>query len=76
MLYDTLNLKTGKTGHLVFDEFIEPSTQELQTAFAFFKAQNVKDLILDLRYNSGGIWMLQPIWQAILQEQQNFRLLL
>jgi carboxyl-terminal processing protease len=55
MLYDTLHLKTGITGHLVFDEFIEPSTQELQTAFSYLKAQNVKDLILDLRYNSGGI---------------------
>jgi carboxyl-terminal processing protease len=55
MLYDTLTLKTGLTGHLVFDEFIEPSTEELKTAFAFFKAQNVKDLILDMRYNNGGI---------------------
>jgi carboxyl-terminal processing protease len=55
MLYDTLTLKNGLTGHLVFDEFIEPSSAELKTAFAFFKAQNVKDLILDLRYNSGGI---------------------
>ncbi|MBA4322924.1 MAG: hypothetical protein C0408_08930, partial [Odoribacter sp.] len=55
MLYDTLSLSSGLTGHLVFDEFIEPSTEELKTAFAFFKAQNVKDLILDLRYNSGGI---------------------
>ena len=55
MLYDTLTLKTGKTGHLVFDEFITPSSAELKTAFAFFKAQNVKDLILDLRYNNGGI---------------------
>jgi carboxyl-terminal processing protease len=55
MLYDTLTLKTGLTGHLVFDEFIEPSSQELLTAFAFFKTQNVKDLILDLRYNNGGI---------------------
>jgi C-terminal processing protease CtpA/Prc len=35
--------------------FITPSSQELQTAFAFFKAQNVKDLILDMRYNNGGI---------------------
>ena len=55
MLYDTLTLQSGKTGHLVFDEFISPSTQELKTAFAFFKAQGVKDLILDLRYNNGGI---------------------
>lgn len=53
--YDTLNLKTGKTGYLVFDEFIEPSSNELKVAFAFFKQNNVNDLILDLRYNSGGI---------------------
>jgi len=53
-LYDTLTINTVITGHLVFDEFIEPSSDELATAFAFFKAQDVKDLILDLRYNSGG----------------------
>jgi carboxyl-terminal processing protease len=53
--YDTLELKSGRTGYLVFDEFIEPSSNELKTAFAFFKASSVKDLILDLRYNSGGI---------------------
>jgi hypothetical protein len=53
--YDTLNLKSGKTGYLVFDEFIEPSSDELKTAFSFLKQQNVKDLVLDLRYNSGGI---------------------
>jgi C-terminal processing protease CtpA/Prc len=55
LLYDTLHLSSGLTGHLVFDAFIEPSSQELATAFAFFREQNIKDLILDLRYNSGGI---------------------
>lgn len=54
MLYDTLHLTTGVTGHLVFDSFINPSRNELATAFAFFKANNIKDLILDLRYNGGG----------------------
>ena len=54
-LYDTLTINGKKTGHLVFDEFIEPSSNELKTAFAFFKAQDVKDLILDMRYNGGGI---------------------
>ena len=53
--YDTLNLKSGKTGYLVFDEFITPSSGELETAFGFFAQQNTTDLILDLRYNSGGI---------------------
>jgi carboxyl-terminal processing protease len=55
MICDTVKLKSGLAGHIVFDSFIEPSTDELKQAFAFLKAQNVQDLILDLRYNSGGI---------------------
>lgn len=54
ILYDTLHLSTGVTGHIVFESFIQPSEQELQTAFAYFKANNINNLILDLRYNSGG----------------------
>ncbi|TAL79500.1 MAG: hypothetical protein EPN88_01660 [Bacteroidetes bacterium] len=54
LLYDTLNLSTGVTGHLVFESFIELSENELATAFAYFSSTGVKDLILDLRYNSGG----------------------
>lgn len=54
LFYDTLHLSSGVTGHLVFESFIQPSTSELLTAFTFFKANNVKDVILDLRYNSGG----------------------
>jgi carboxyl-terminal processing protease len=51
---DTLQLMTGTTGHLVFDQFITPSADELATAFSYFKSVGVKDLILDLRYNTGG----------------------
>jgi carboxyl-terminal processing protease len=51
---DTLNLKSGITGHLVFDQFITPSKQELKDAFTFFSQNNVKNLIVDLRYNGGG----------------------
>jgi carboxyl-terminal processing protease len=55
LLYDTLHLKNGVVaGQLVFESFITPSVEELATAFSFFKANNIKDLILDLRYNSGG----------------------
>ncbi len=56
VIFDTtLNLSSGKTGYLVFNEFIEPSPYELKVAFAKFKKSGVKDLILDLRYNTGGI---------------------
>ncbi len=52
--FDTLNLSSGKAGHLVFDSFISTSVDSLTKAFKFFKEQGVKDLVLDLRYNSGG----------------------
>jgi carboxyl-terminal processing protease len=51
---DTLHLKSGIAGHLVFDQFIPPSNQELATVFAFFSQNNIKDIIVDLRYNGGG----------------------
>jgi carboxyl-terminal processing protease len=54
LLYDTLHLKSGIAGHLVYDQFIPPSNQEFETAFAFFKQNNITDLIVDLRYNGGG----------------------
>jgi carboxyl-terminal processing protease len=54
ILADTLHLKSGITGHLVFDQFISPSNDELKTAFAYFSQNNIKDIIVDLRYNGGG----------------------
>ena len=51
---DTFHLKSGITGHLVFDQFIPPSNKELDSAFTIFKQANIKDLIVDLRYNGGG----------------------
>jgi C-terminal processing protease CtpA/Prc len=60
--YDTLHLKSGITGHLVYEQFISPSEQELITAFSYFKANGVKNIILDLRYNLGG---LVPVAQSL-----------
>lgn len=52
--YDTLNLTSGKAGHIVFESFLANSVDSLTKAFRFFKEQGVNDLILDLRYNPGG----------------------
>lgn len=52
--FDTLHLKSGIAGHIVFDSFIATSVDSLTKAFKFLKEQGVKDLILDLRYNPGG----------------------
>lgn len=43
-----------KVGYCVYESFIEPSIEELDTVFAGFLNAGVTDLILDLRYNGGG----------------------
>ncbi|MBV2130733.1 S41 family peptidase [Arsukibacterium indicum] len=42
-------------GYLVFNTFIELSETELEQAFSFFAQQNIDELVLDLRYNGGGL---------------------
>ncbi len=42
-------------GYLHFRNFVNPSVPALQAAFADFKARGVTDLVLDLRYNGGGL---------------------
>lgn len=42
-------------GYLHFRNFVEPSVPALEGVFADFKARGVRDLVLDLRYNGGGL---------------------
>ncbi len=49
-----VNHNGSKVGYLHFFTFIEPSSAELATAFAELAAADVDELVLDLRYNSGG----------------------
>ena len=44
-----------RIGYLVFANFVQPSTAALNDAFGAFKAANVSELILDVRYNGGGL---------------------
>lgn len=44
-----------RIGYLVFNSFIELSETELEQAFAEFAAQGINELVLDLRYNGGGL---------------------
>ncbi len=46
---------SGKIGYLVFERFLGPSESELDQALNSFLQNDVTDLILDLRYNGGGL---------------------
>jgi carboxyl-terminal processing protease len=48
---DTLGIKVG---YLLYDQFIEDFLPELQSAFSFFEAEAIDELVLDFRLNSGG----------------------
>jgi len=49
-----LDVNGAKVGYLLYNSFIGDFDDELNAAFAEFQAENVTDLILDLRYNGGG----------------------
>lgn len=44
-----------KVGYLPFLLFIAPAEEALRTAFGAFRAAGVTDLVVDLRYNPGGL---------------------
>jgi drug/metabolite transporter (DMT)-like permease/C-terminal processing protease CtpA/Prc len=56
VLYSSIIEKQGKKiAYLVFDSFVEASKNELEPVFANFKNEQITDLIVDLRYNGGGV---------------------
>ncbi|WP_437570972.1 S41 family peptidase [Sorangium sp. So ce542] len=49
-----LQAGSATVGYLMLTTFIEPTTKELDDAFAMFRANSIDELVLDLRYNGGG----------------------
>lgn len=54
LLKNVYNVGNKKVGYLVYNGFYSNFETELNSAFSYFKGENVTDFILDLRYNSGG----------------------
>jgi C-terminal processing protease CtpA/Prc len=54
---DTTVLDTpqGPVGYLMFTAFVRPGEAELAAAFALFRERGVSRLVIDLRYNGGGL---------------------
>ncbi len=49
-----INQGTHNIGYLMYNGFYASYDNQLNTVFGSFVSQNVTDLVLDLRYNSGG----------------------
>lgn len=44
-----------RVGYVMFNNFVQPSTAALNEAFAALKTAGATELVLDLRYNGGGL---------------------
>ncbi len=49
-----LETANGSTGYLMYNGFTSSFDAVLNDTFGMFKAENISNLIVDLRYNSGG----------------------
>ena len=54
LLYKTFSFNNKKVGYLVYNSFTLDSWKRLLEACKYFKSEGISELILDLRYNSGG----------------------
>lgn len=45
---------SNNIGYLRYDAFTQNSVSEFETIFTTFKSANIDELVIDLRYNSGG----------------------
>jgi hypothetical protein len=50
-----IDTSTGKVGYLTFDDHNAVAEKQLIDTFSQFKSQGVNDLVLDMRYNGGGL---------------------
>jgi C-terminal processing protease CtpA/Prc len=57
-----------KVGYLRFREFRIAEAPRLRVAFAHFKHEGVRDLVLDLRYNSGGDSAIRELLLNLLRD--------
>jgi len=51
----TFDVEGRRVGYVLFHNFVQPSVAALDAAFAQLTAEGATDLVLDLRYNGGGL---------------------
>lgn len=54
LIAETLDVGGTKVAYLMYNRFLSSFNEELNEAFAKFKADGATELVLDMRYNPGG----------------------
>jgi len=54
-MWTTFEAAAGPVGYVQLSQFITPAQEELREAFIAFGDAGVRDVVLDLRYNGGGL---------------------
>lgn len=61
-----LELSGQKIGYLMYNQFTGGSEEQLNQVFAQFKAEGIADLVLDLRYNLGGLGVTANVLASLI----------
>lgn len=57
----------GPVGYLMFTTFVLPGEDELRAAFTQFRARGVTRLVIDLRYNGGGLLRTAALLGSLIE---------
>jgi carboxyl-terminal processing protease len=52
---NTLQTTSGRVGYLLFNDHLAPAEQQLISAISNMSSAGISDLVIDLRYNGGGL---------------------
>lgn len=64
--YEVIPYENDTVGYLVYDSFVEASEDELINVFEYFERKGINELIIDLRYNGGGLVSLATMLTGII----------
>lgn len=63
---EVLDTPTGPVGYLLFRNFVEPAVSDLDTAFGALGLAGVRDVVIDLRYNGGGLLSVAEVLSDLI----------
>ncbi len=64
-----LSTPDGPVGYLMFTTFVLPGEEELKQAFSAFRAEGVSRLVIDLRYNGGGLLRTAALLGSLIEAE-------